>query len=63
MYDAQNMAMSTTFNPSSEGSTIRFLGFDTNGKPRTYMLRVKTAQNASDLVEAMQEEVEEIKKE
>ena len=57
------MAISKTFNPSVEGSTIRFLGFDLNGKPKTYMLRVKTAQMATDLVEVMRKEVEEIKRE
>jgi hypothetical protein len=57
------MALPKTFNPSVEGATIRFLGFDLNGKPRTYMLRVKTGQSATDLVEAMLKEVEAANKE
>ena len=57
------MAISKTFNPRVEGSTIRFLGFDLNGKPKTYMLRVKTAELATDVVVLMRKEVEEIKRE
>lgn len=58
-----NMALSKTFNPSFESNTIRFLGFDQNGKPKTYILRVKTAEMATNLVEAIQEEIEDLKKE
>ena len=55
------MALSKTFKPTSEGTAVQFLGFDLEGKPKPYMLRVKTAAFAADLVTAMQKEVEDIK--
>jgi len=57
------MALPKAFNPSVENNTIRFLGFDLNRKPKTYMLRVKNGEMATGLMEAMQKEVEEVKKE
>jgi nucleoporin NUP2 len=60
---SQNMAMSATFDPSADGSQIKFLGFDLEGKPGPYSLRVKTADVAKDIVQKMKDEVEAIKKE
>ena len=56
------MALTKAFNPNVENSTIRFLGFDLMGQPKTYILRVKTAQMATDLVNAIQKEVEDMQK-
>ncbi|KAK8864282.1 hypothetical protein IAR55_001528 [Kwoniella newhampshirensis] len=58
-----NMAVSSSFRPSVDGSHIKFLGFDQNGKPVSYALRVKNAQAASDLQKALEKEVEAIKSE
>jgi nucleoporin NUP2 len=57
------MAISSNFDPSSEGPQIKFLGFDLEGKPAPYALRVKTADVASGIVKKMKDEVEAIKKE
>ena len=57
------MTISSSFNPSSQGNTIKFLGFDLNGKPGPYMLRVKTPTDANNIVNKLKEEVEGIKSE
>lgn len=56
------MAFTATFNPSSEGSQIKFMGFDTNGKAGSYTMKVKSAEVASQIVEKLKKEVEEVKK-
>ncbi|WWD17421.1 hypothetical protein CI109_101862 [Kwoniella shandongensis] len=58
-----NMSVNSTFNPSVDGSHVKFLGFDQDGKPVSYALRVKNAQTASDLQKALEKEVEAIKTE
>ena len=55
------MTLSTSFNPSSENQVVKFLGFDQNGKPGPYQLRVKTVSDAAAIVKAMQDEVEALK--
>lgn len=57
------MSVNSTFNPSVDGSHVKFLGFDQAGKPVSYALRVKNAQAASDLQKALVKEVEVIKSE
>jgi hypothetical protein len=39
------------------------LGFDLNGKPGPYSMKVKTATDAGKIVDALKEEVEALKKE
>jgi hypothetical protein len=39
------------------------LGFDLNGKPGPYSMKVKTATDAGNIVDALKEEVEALKKE
>jgi nucleoporin NUP2 len=55
------MTISTSFKPSSNGNSVSFLGFDLNGKPGPYQLRVKTATDASNILKALEEEVEALK--
>ena len=57
------MTISSSFNPSAQGNTIKFLGFDLKGNPGPYMLRVKTASDAAGIVKKLQAEVEGIKAE
>jgi hypothetical protein len=56
------MALGASFNPSVDGKGITFIGFDTDGKPQTYRLGVKTEDVANDVVERLRAEVEEAKK-
>ncbi|AAW40748.1 hypothetical protein CNA01910 [Cryptococcus deneoformans JEC21] len=56
-----NMAVKSTFNPSVEGPYLKFLGFNMDGKPTPYALRVKNAEAANTLLEGLKKEVEEIK--
>ncbi|WVN88213.1 uncharacterized protein L203_103414 [Cryptococcus depauperatus CBS 7841] len=58
-----NMVLKSTFSPSADGSFLKFLGFNTDGKPTLYALRVKTAQSAEKVKEALAKEVENIKDE
>ncbi|KIS01153.1 hypothetical protein L804_01022 [Cryptococcus deuterogattii 2001/935-1] len=58
-----NMAVKSTFNPSVEGPYLKFLGFNMDGKPTPYALRVKNAETANTLLEGLKKEVEEIEKE
>ncbi|KAL0250596.1 hypothetical protein I308_102779 [Cryptococcus tetragattii IND107] len=58
-----NMAVKSTFNPSAEGPYLKFLGFNMDGKPTPYALRVKNAEAANTLLEGLKKEVEEIEKE
>ena len=60
---AQNMTISSSFNPSAVGNYVKFLGFDMNGKPGPYQLKVKTADDATRIVDKMKEEVAAIKAE
>jgi nucleoporin NUP2 len=55
------MTISTSFKPTSTGNTVSFLGFDLNGKPGPYQLRVKTATDAGNILKALEEEVEALK--
>lgn len=57
------MTISPSFKPSAQGSTIKFLGFDMNGKAGPYTLRVKTTSDATRIVDRLNEEVEAIKAE
>lgn len=57
---SQNMTISSSFNPTASSNTIKFLGFDINGKAAPYTLRVKTASSASDIVAKLKGEVEAI---
>lgn len=57
------MTISSAFNPSAQGNQVKFLGFDQNGKPGPYSLKVKTADDATRIVAAMEEEVKAIKAE
>lgn len=57
------MTISTSFNPTQQGNVIKFLGFDLNGKPGPYSMKVKTATDAGNIVDALKEEVEALKKE
>lgn len=57
------MAVKSTFNPSVEGPYLKFLGFNMDGKPTPYALRVKNAEAANTLLEGLKKEVEEIEKE
>lgn len=57
------MTISAQFDPTTQGAHVKFLGFDLNGKPGPYMLRVKTASDATNVVNKLREEVEAIKAE
>ena len=57
------MSINETFEPKNEGNSVSFLGFDLDGKPCPYTLRMKTPEMAKEMVRAIQNEVEEIKKE
>jgi nucleoporin NUP2 len=59
----QNMGILPSFDPIVEGKFIRFVGFDTTGKPRPYAVQVKTPQAASELGGKMKAEVEALKRE
>ncbi|WRT66248.1 uncharacterized protein IL334_003201 [Kwoniella shivajii] len=56
-----NMTVNSSFNPTVEGSHVKFLGFDSDGKPVPYALRVKNAEVAKKLQEELQKEVNTIK--
>lgn len=56
------MGLSSSFNATNTGGQVNFLGFGQDGSTANYLLRVKTADMAKDLVDKLQEEVEEIKK-
>ncbi|WWC89455.1 uncharacterized protein L201_004379 [Kwoniella dendrophila CBS 6074] len=58
-----NMSVNGSFNPTIEGSHVRFLGFDNDGKPVSYALRVKNAEVAKKIQEELQKEVDAIKSE
>jgi len=55
------MTISTSFKPTSAGNTVKFLGFDLNGKPGPYQLKVKSATDAENVLKALEEEVEALK--
>jgi len=55
------MTISTSFNPTTIGNTVKFLGFDLNGKPGPYSLKVKTATDANNIVKTLNEEVAALK--
>jgi nucleoporin NUP2 len=55
------MTISTSFKPTATGNTVKFLGFDLNGKPGPYQLKVKTATDATSVVKALEDEVEALK--
>ena len=57
------MTIPTSFKPTVTGNTVKFLGFDLNGKPGPYQLKVKTATDAANIVKALEEEVEALKSE
>ncbi|WWC70310.1 uncharacterized protein I206_104260 [Kwoniella pini CBS 10737] len=56
-----NMSVSSSFNPTVEGPHVRFLGFDNDGKPVPYALRVKNAEVAKKIADELQKEVDVIK--
>lgn len=56
------MSLTANFNPSSEGPIVKFVGVDTSGKPAPFSLRVKNPVVATELVEKLKKEVEEVKK-
>ncbi|ORY34115.1 hypothetical protein BCR39DRAFT_518540 [Naematelia encephala] len=56
-----NMAITKQFEPTTDNAWVKFLGFDAKGTGRPYSLRVKTAQAATELVEALKKEVADIK--
>lgn len=58
----QNMAVTTSLNPTVEGKRVQFLGFDHDGKAASYLLLVKTAELANQVAENIKKEVEEVKK-
>lgn len=57
------MTISSKFDPSAQGAFVKFLGFDLNGKPGPYSLRVKTASDATNVANKLKAEVEAIKAE
>ncbi|WWC61765.1 uncharacterized protein I303_104350 [Kwoniella dejecticola CBS 10117] len=56
-----NMSVNASFNPTVEGPHLRFLGFDNDGKPVPYALRVKNADVAKKIQEELQKEIDVIK--
>ncbi|WVW83771.1 hypothetical protein I302_105792 [Kwoniella bestiolae CBS 10118] len=58
-----NMSVNGSFNPTVDGAHVKFLGFDGDGKPVPYVLRVKSAEVAKKIQEELQKEVEAIKNE
>lgn len=57
------MNVSKTFEPSSDGPQIKFVGVGLDGKPGVFTVRVKTPQVAADIVQTIKKEVEAIKAE
>lgn len=51
------MSVSSSLDAKAEASTLKFLGFDKEGKAAPYTLRVKNAQAAVDLAEAIKKEL------
>lgn len=51
----QNFALYPDFNPKVEKVFMSFLGFDEEGKPLQYRLRVKTKEMVEELDQKMRE--------
>ncbi|WVQ67788.1 uncharacterized protein L199_005993 [Kwoniella botswanensis] len=58
-----NMSVNSSFNPTVDGPHVKFLGFDNDGKPVPFALRVKNAEAAKKIQEELQKEVDAIKSE
>ena len=56
------MSITDKLEPKAEGKTVKFLGFDLEGKPMGYLLQIKTADAAKDAADAINKEVEAVKK-
>ncbi|WVQ72602.1 hypothetical protein IAR50_002160 [Cryptococcus sp. DSM 104548] len=54
-----NMSFKSTFKPTAEGPYIKFLGFNKDGKPTPYALRVKNAEVAKTVAENLEKEAAE----
>lgn len=57
------MGVTTSLNPSSDAKTVQFVGADLEGKIASFRLQVKTPDMASDVVDKIKREVEELKRE
>ena len=57
------MTIRPDFSPTVQGPNIRFTGFDLDGKPAAFSLRVKTETLADEFAEVLRKEVEAIKSE
>jgi len=55
------MGVTASFSPSSDGTNVKFMGVDLESKPRAFVLRVKTKEDAARIVEAIKAEVEAMK--
>ncbi|ODO08059.1 hypothetical protein I350_03642 [Cryptococcus amylolentus CBS 6273] len=51
-----NMTFKSTFKPTADGPYIKFLGFNKDGKPTPYALRVKNAEVAKTVAEKLEKE-------
>lgn len=51
------MGVSASFNPSADGTNVKFMGVDLESKPKAFLLRVKTKEDAARIVEAIKADV------
>lgn len=56
------MSLNGSFNMTADGPTVKFMGFDINGKPQNQLMRVKTPEVAIALKDRIMKEVEDIKR-
>lgn len=56
----QNFALYPDFTPKVEKAFITFLGFDEEGKPVQYRLRVKTKEMVEEMEEKLQEAIKQL---
>jgi len=55
------MSITDKLEPRASLKTVKFLGFDLEGKPMGYLLQVKTVDAAKEAAAAIQKEVDAVK--